>query len=887
MEHYRLFIDGEFVEAQSGKRTETIDPGTEQPVATVAQAGSEDARAAVEAARRSFDRGDWSGMDPDDRARVLYDFADQITRQTLRLALTESMDSGQVIGLAKYWGMLGSQLLRNLGHYAARHFPWEEEIPYSGNVFAPGRDFIRREPVGVCAGIIPWNFPLMMALWKIVQAVATGNSIVLKPASSTPLTALIAAEAARDAGVPRGVINVVPGGSGEIGDLLCTHPQVDKIAFTGSTQVGKRIMRLASDSVKRVTLELGGKSANIILDDADLDMAVHGAAFGTYFHQGQMCEAGTRVLVSSKIYDEFVERLKHRAEQLRVGYQVSPDTHLGPLINEQQMQTVQGYVDLGMREGAELVSGGTRVEAEGIHGGFYYAPTLFAGVDNRMRIAREEIFGPVVSVIKFDTDEEAVELANDSDYGLAGGVFSSNTARAERIARGIRTGTVWINNFHAFGDFCPFGGYKQSGLGRELGESGLKEYTETKRIHVSSFPAPETNFTMSVLSDATRVPMGQYNCPTNVLFGRGCLAAAYKEMVNLGCRRALIVTDKGVQEAGLARMVRDALVDFAVGVFDEVPQDPDLETVDRATETARRLGADCVVSVGGGSVMDTAKGTCVTLKSGGRANDHVAMFRLQEPQTPHIAVPTTAGSGSEVTNMAVLKSPGADRKVYILDNHIIPNTAILDPRMTSSLPEQLTMTTAMDAMTHAIEALTSVMAQPVCDGQALQGIRLIRENLPGVLTGECGDRELNNMQIAATMAGWAFTVAQVGLAHGMAHTLGMHYSVPHGAACGILLPHVMRYNLDYAADKLAQAAQALGAPTGGMSQREAAQAAADSVEDLMRRVGHPMRLRDLGIPADEDLGLCAMHALADSATLFNARPVHDPQQVQELYHQAL
>jgi acyl-CoA reductase-like NAD-dependent aldehyde dehydrogenase/alcohol dehydrogenase class IV len=887
MEHYRLFIDGEFVEAQSGKRTETNDPGTGEPVATVARAGPEDASAAVEAARRSFDKGDWSGMDPGDRARVLYDFADQITRQALRLALTESMDAGQVIGLAKYWGMLGSQLLRNLGHYAARHFPWQEEIPYSGNVFAPGRDYIRREPVGVCAGIIPWNFPLMMALWKIVQAVSTGNSIVLKPASTTPLTGLIAAEAARDAGVPRGVINVVPGGGGEIGDLLCTHPQVDKIAFTGSTQVGKRIMRLASDSVKRVTLELGGKSANIVLDDADLDMAAHGAAFGTYFHQGQMCEAGTRVLVSSRIYDEFVQRLRKRTQELRVGYQLSPDSHLGPLINEQQLQTVQGYVDLGLQEGAELVCGGRRVEPEGLQGGCYYAPTLFAGVDNRMRIAREEIFGPVVSVIPFDTDEEAVELANDSDYGLAGGVFSNSTARAERIARGMRTGTVWINNFHAFGDFCPFGGYKQSGLGRELGEAGLKEYTETKRIHVSSFPAPESNFTMSVLSDATRISMGQYNCPTNVLSGRRCLDAAYKEMVDLGCRRALIVTDKGVHEAGLDRMVQEALADFAVGVFDEVPQDPDLETVDRATETARRLGADCVVSVGGGSVMDTAKGACVTLKNGGRANDHVAMFRLREPQTPHIAVPTTAGSGSEVTNMAVLKSPGADRKVYILDNHVIPNTAILDPRMTRSLPGRFAASTAMDALTHAVEALTSVMAQPICDGQALHAIRLIREHLPRVISGEGGDAERNTLQIAATMAGWAFSVAQVGLAHGMSHTLGMHYGVAHGAACGILLPHVMRFNLDYAADKLAQAAQALGASTGGMSQREAAQAAADSVEDLMREVGHPLRLRDLGIPEDEDMGLPAMHALADPATLFNARPVHDPQQVQELYHQAL
>ena len=885
MEHYRLFIDGEFVDAGGGATFESIDPGTELPIATVARAGKAEAEAAIAAARRAFDRGDWSGLTPAARAEKIYDFADQITQQTLRLAVTESMDSGQVIGLAKYWGMLGSQLLRNLAYYAATKFPWEEEIPYSGNVFAPGRDFIRREPVGVCVGIIPWNFPLSMAFWKIAQAISMGNTIVLKPASSTPLGALIVAEAAQAAGIPKGVINILAGPGAEIGKTLCTHPDVDKIAFTGSTEVGREIMRMASDTVKKVTLELGGKSANIILDDADMDLAVEGAVFGTFFHQGQVCESGTRVLVSSRIYDEFVDKMKSRTERLRVGYQLNPTSHLGPLVSKAQLATVESYVGIGKEEGAELLTGGKRVQAEGIEGGYYYAPTIFAGVDNKMRIAQEEIFGPVVCVEKFDSDEEAVAIANDSMYGLAGGVFSSSNARAEGIARQIRTGTVWINNFHMFGDFCPFGGYKQSGVGRELGHSGLAEYTQIKRLHVNSFASREANFTWNLFSDSPRVDFVQYISPTLVIAGHGSLAAIYKEVARLGCRRALILTDPGVRKVGLVQLVQDALVDFCVGVFDNIPPDSDLETVDAAVARARELNADCIVSVGGGSVMDTGKAVCVALKNGGRANDHIALMRLTEPQTPHIAIPTTAGTGSEVTNVSVMTSKMAGRKVYIVDPYIIPNTAILDPRFTMTLPPALTVATGMDAMTHAVEALTSTLSQPICDGQALQAIRLIRQNLPKVVANGRDEKAREHLQIAASMAGWAFSVAQVGLAHAMAHTVGVMHKVHHGTACGILLPKVMRFNVDHAADKLALAAQALGVDTAGMSEREAALAAADAVEALMKEVGHPMRLRDVGVP-EESLGTDAFHAIADSAALFNARPVNDPMEVHQVYSQA-
>ncbi len=513
MEQYKLFINGKFQDAASGKTFESVDPGTEAPIATVAQAGKADAEAAIAAARKAFNSGVWSGLTPAARMAKIHDFADEISKQGLRLAATESMDAGMIIRLAGIFPLLGTGLMRNLSLAAATKFPWEEEIPVSGYAFGPGREFIRREPIGVCVGIIPWNFPMDMAFWKIAPALIMGNCMVLKPASYTPLSALIIAECAQAAGIPDGVINVIAGPGGELGSVLCTHPDVDKIAFTGSTEVGREIMRMASDTVKKVTLELGGKSANIILDDADMELAVEGACFGTFFHQGQVCESGTRVLVPSKIYDQFVEKMKKRAEALRVGYQLDPASHMGPLVSKQQLATVERYVKIGKDEGAKLVTGGKRVEVPGIKGGYYYAPTIFANVNNKMRIAQEEIFGPVVCVIKYDSDEEAVAIANDSIYGLGGGVFSSNQARAERVARGVRTGTMWINNYHIFADYCPFGGYKQSGVGRELGMAGLHEYTVIKRIHVNSLADANSNMTFQLLSDYKKVDGFGYNCP--------------------------------------------------------------------------------------------------------------------------------------------------------------------------------------------------------------------------------------------------------------------------------------------------------------------------------------------------------------------------------------
>jgi acyl-CoA reductase-like NAD-dependent aldehyde dehydrogenase/alcohol dehydrogenase class IV len=886
MDHYKLFIDGEFVESTSGEVMESIDPGTGIPFATVAKANAADAEKAVMAAKRAFDSGKWSGLSPRERADIIYIFADEIAKQSMRIAVVEAMDSGQVIRLSGLWGMMSQMVLRNFGYYAAHKFPWQEEFN-SGNVFAPGRDYIRREPIGVCVGIVPWNFPIYQAVWKIAHSIVMGNTVVVKPASATPLTACILGEAALAAGIPKGVINILPGPGAELGNVLCTHPAIDKVSLTGSTEVGRMIMKLASDTVKKVTLELGGKSANIILDDADLNLAASGAAFGTFMHQGQVCESGTRILVSSKIHDQFVEKLKERTEALRVGYQLLPESHMGPLVSADQISKVEQYVNIGQEEGARLVTGGKRVEVPGMSGGYYFAPTIFANVKNDMRIAQEEIFGPVVCVLKYDDDEEAISIANDSIYGLAGGVFSSNMARAQRIAGKVRTGTMWINSYHAFGDFAPFGGYKQSGVGRELGETGLKEYTQVKRVHVCSYANPDTNFTLSRLS-TDKQQLGSFlpfNCHTNVVSGKGCLASISKEVVNLHCSRALILTDQGVLKAGLTQLAQDALGDFCVGVFDRIEQDTALETVDEAVALARKINADCIVSVGGGSVIDTGKAVCVTLKNGGKADDHITLMRLAERQTPHIVIPTTSGTGSEVTNACVIKSKTSDRKVFILDHYIVPDVAILDPCFTVTLPPSLTAQTAMDAMTHAIESLSGAMGHPFSDANSMHAIRLIKENLPKAIANGHDEDARSNLQTAATMGGWAINMTQTALAHSMAHTIGALYNLPHGMACGIMLPKVMRFNVDHATDKLAMAAEALGVRMLGMNDREAALAAADDIEKLMKSVNHPTRLRDVGVPK-EGLETAALHALGDATVLFNPRPITDPAQVLDLYKQA-
>ena len=734
VEHFRMYIGGEFADALSGRTRESIDPGTGLPFATVAYGDASDAVAAIDVARITFDSGIWSGLDQEKRSRVIMDFSDRLTKYIVKTASYESMDSGGIINRTGAEVIGASMTARNLAWYAAHEFKWHEEVRVPASLASPGRNYIRREPVGVCAGIIPWNFPFGMAMWKILHAIIMGNSIVLKPASDTLISALIIAEVIAESAIPQGVVNIVTGPGSEVGEALCRSEKVDKIAFTGSTEVGRSIMKMGADTIKKVTLELGGKSANIILPDANMDLAVDGGLFGTFFHSGQICESGTRILVHKSIYQEYVDRFIEKASRIRIGYQLDPETQMGPLVSEVQRATTERYVKIGLDEGAHLAFGGKRPEGDLYATGFYYMPTVFTEVDNAMRIAREEIFGPVVCIMPFEDDDEAVSIANDSIYGLAGGVFGNDIGRAQRIAHQIKTGTMWINDYHSFADLMPFGGYKQSGIGRELGEYGLSEYTQIKRVHVCPHSSGIQKYTFPIMFDYPQpADSFAFEGPTRVVAGPDSIIALQYEISRLNCRRAVIITDRGIRDAGLLDKVEKAAGNLCAGVFDGVVEDSGYRVVDKAVEFCRSVNADILISLGGGSSIDTAKAAAVTLTNGGNAMDNITIYKLVDPVMPHIAIPTTAGTGSEVSNIAVIKNEDIGRKFNIAEFTIAPNVAILDPHLTTGLPRRLTAATGMDALSHAIDGMCSIMRNPVCSGHGLNAIRMIAKSLPTVV----------------------------------------------------------------------------------------------------------------------------------------------------------
>ena len=470
-----LLIGGRRVAPLTGQYFESINPATEQVIARIAKGGAEDVDAAVAAARAAFE-GEWGHMKASDRGRLLLRLADLIEKNGDELVMLESLDSGKPVSAVRRQDL--PAVIDTLVYYAGM----ADKI--NGQVVPARTDALTytvREPLGVVGAIIPWNFPMMIGMWKFAPALACGCTLVVKPAELTSLTALRIAELALEAGLPAGTFNIVTGPGRVVGEAMVAHPDIDKITFTGSPSVGRQIMQGAAGNLKRVTLELGGKSANVIFPDANLDAAVKAAGSGIFFNTGQVCSAGSRILAHASIYDEVVERLAARANSMRIGDPLEVSTSMGPLVSATQMKRVLGYIDIGRKEGASVVTGGERSGDKG----YYVQPTVFAGVEHRMRVSQEEIFGPVAAVVKFDDDDDAIRIANGTVYSLAAGVWTADVTRAHRFTRALKAGTVWVNTYGPTDIRLPWGGARDSGLGREHGDMAIDNFTEPKAVWIN------------------------------------------------------------------------------------------------------------------------------------------------------------------------------------------------------------------------------------------------------------------------------------------------------------------------------------------------------------------------------------------------------------------
>ncbi|WP_040513649.1 betaine-aldehyde dehydrogenase [Gracilibacillus halophilus] len=480
-----MYIDGRWVNAQSGNTRDIINPYNQEVIATAVEGDESDAKAAIAAARQAFDQGDWKNTSATERGKIVRKIADFIERDKEELAYLESLDTGKTVEESR--GDMDD--IAGVFHYYAEIADKDGgeiiESPLPNSISK-----VVHEPVGVCGQITPWNYPLLQASWKLAPALVTGNTLIMKPSEITPLTTVKVFKLIEEAGVPAGVANLVLGAGSTTGAELSESKDVDLISFTGGIATGKKIMKAATDNVKKTALELGGKNPNIIFADTDFETAVDQAMNGVFFHAGQICSAGTRLIVEESIHDQFVEALVNRVKNIKLGSGFDDDTQMGPLISKEHLNKVIDYVETGKKEGVTVEVGGKQPEDPELQDGFFYLPTVLTGCTTDMDVVQEEGFGPVITVEKFSTEDEAVQLANDSIYGLAGAVFTNNIAKAERCAQAMRMGTVWINEMNVYFPHAPWGGYKQSGIGRELGKLGLEEYQETKHILQNIKPEP-------------------------------------------------------------------------------------------------------------------------------------------------------------------------------------------------------------------------------------------------------------------------------------------------------------------------------------------------------------------------------------------------------------